>query len=48
MGAFTIAMLPMMLTRQMIGRFEGAVLLLGYAAYVAFLYFDRIAPATAA
>lgn len=48
MGAFTVAMLPMMLTRQRIGRIEGAVLLLGYAAYVTFLYFDRIAPATGA
>ncbi|MCB1228806.1 MAG: calcium/sodium antiporter [Verrucomicrobiae bacterium] len=48
MGAFTVAMLPMMLTRQKIGRAEGAILLLGYGAYVVFLYFDRIAPATGA
>lgn len=48
MGAFTVAMLPMMLTRQIIGRIEGAVLLIGYVAYIAFLYFDRIAPATGA
>ncbi len=47
MGAFTLAILPMMITRRMIGRTEGAILLLGYAAYMAFLYVDRIAPATA-
>ncbi|MCB1065151.1 MAG: calcium/sodium antiporter [Verrucomicrobiae bacterium] len=48
MGAFTLALLPMMLTRRMIGRLEGALLLLGYFGYMAFLYVDRIAPATAA
>ena len=48
MGAFTVAMLPMMITRRRIGRAEGAILLLGYAAYMAFLYIDRIAPATGA
>ena len=47
MGAFTVVLMPMMITRWMIGRIEGGILLAGYAAYVVYLYFDRVLPATA-
>ena len=37
MGAFTLALVPMMLTARRIVRVEAAVLLAGYAAYLGYL-----------
>lgn len=47
MAAFAAVLLPLMLTRWTISRAEGALLLAGYAAYMIYLYFDRVAPAAA-
>lgn len=43
MVVMTLVLFPIMLTRKRISRFEGALLLLGYAGYITFLWFDRVA-----
>lgn len=45
MVVITLVLFPIMLTRKRISRFEGALLLLGYAGYITFLWFDRVATA---
>ena len=39
MVAFTLALLPMMRTGGRVGRWEGGLLLAGYAAFAGFVYF---------
>ncbi|MCL4103610.1 UNVERIFIED_CONTAM: hypothetical protein GTU68_059689 [Idotea baltica] len=45
MVAVTLFLIPVMLTRKRISRFEGALLLIAYAGYITFLWFDRVATA---
>jgi len=47
MGLFTAILLPLMRHNWTLGRLKGAFLLVGYGAYVAYLYFDRVLPAAA-
>lgn len=42
MLAFTILLVPMMLTRHKISRLEGSILLLGYVSYCVYLWIERI------
>ncbi|MDF1816181.1 MAG: calcium/sodium antiporter [Verrucomicrobiales bacterium] len=42
MLAFTILLVPMMMTRRKISRIEGTILLLGYITYCGYLWFERI------
>jgi len=43
MGGFTALLIPIMASRRKISRWEGGLLLAGYAGYCAFLYVDRVA-----
>lgn len=45
MALFTLILLPMMWTRKRIDRWEGAVLLIAYFSYVAYLYLGQQTPA---
>ena len=43
MGGFTALLIPIMGSRKRISRWEGGLLLAGYAGYCAFLWVDRVA-----
>lgn len=47
MIGFTVIAMPMMMTGRRVGRFEGSVLLLGYAGYMVYIYLERIMPLSA-
>ena len=42
MLAFTLLLLPMMLTRHLISRIEGTIVLAGYVGYCVYLWLERI------
>lgn len=46
MVGFTIVAMPMMMSGRKVGRVEGALLLLGYAGYMVYIYLARVAPVT--